>query len=256
MPLSPLLSSVRVLTAVAVLAALPVLAKPTVDEAEVRALLEKGRFTPPQSQALLAFLDRADRQGLPVTMLVNRVREGVARRAEPKAVLGVVEDRLRQLERAEEVVQKCRQHGVAVRDRERALLTLADAFALGVAPGDVLALVPPAAEAKKDVEAVARAAETLGRLARKGFPPKDTRDVVAVAMAVWPVERMEDLVGLFLQADALRLAPDETRDLLIQEVRDKKGDPGAASVSPGRGRGPSRDRKGDAAREDNRRDRP
>ena len=225
------------------------------DAAEVRALLEKGRFAPAQSQALLAVLDRADRQGLPVALLLNRVREGIARRADAKAVLGVVEDRFRQLERADEILKQCGQHGISVRDRERSLSTLADAFSLGVTPGDVQALLPAAAEAKRDIESVTRAAETLGRLARKGFPARDTREVVAAAMAVWPPERMEDLVGLFLQADSLRLSPEEARDLLIQEVRDKKEDPGDASVTGRRAPGPPRD-KGKASREDNRRDRP
>lgn len=212
------------------LAAARLSAAPAFDAAEVRGLLDKGRFTAPQAQAALALLDRADREGLPTSMLVNRIREGIARRAEPKAVLGVVEDRLQQLTRANDVLQQCAARGITVRDRERSLLTLADAFAQGVTPGDVLALLPPAAEAKRDVETITRGAETLGRLARKGFPPKDTRDVVAAAAAAWPAERMEDLVGLFLQADALRLSPEEARDLLLQEVRDKKRDPGAASV--------------------------
>lgn len=225
------------------------------DEAEVRALLDKGRFAPAQSQAVLALLDRADREGLPVSMLLNRVREGIARRAEPRAVLGVLEDRFRQLGRADEILKHCGTRGIAVRDRERSLLTLADAFAQGVTPGDVLALLPAAADAKRDVEAVTRAAETLGRLARKGFPAKDTREVVAVAMVVWPPERLPDLVGLFLQADALRLSPDEARDLLVQEVRDKKEDPSAASVTRGGAPGPSRDR-GKPPRPDNRGERP
>ena len=205
-------------------------AGPAFDAAEVRGLLDKGRFTPPQTQAALALLDRAERGGLPTSMLVNRIREGIARRAEPKAVLGVVEDRLQQLERADDVVRQCAASGIAVRDRERSLLTLADAFAQGVTPGDVLAILPAAAEGKRDVETIARAAETLGRLARKGFPPKDTRDVVSAAAAAWPADRLDDLVGLFLQADALRLAPDEAREVLLQEVRDKKKDPGAGSA--------------------------
>ena len=205
-------------------------AAPGYDPAEVRGLLDKGRFTPAQSQAALALLERADRDGLPASMLVNRLREGIARRADARAVLGVVEDRLQQLQRADEVVRQCAARGIAVRERERALLTIADAFAQGVTPGDVLALLPAAAESRRDVETVARAAETLGRLARKGFPSKDTRDVVAAAAAAWPAERLDDLVGLFLQADALRLSPDETRELLLQEVRDKKKDPGGASV--------------------------
>jgi hypothetical protein len=216
--------AIAIVLAAAVLAAPDSLsAGPPFDEAEVRGLLEKGRFTAPQGQAALALLDRAGRAGLPVSMLVNRIREGIARRAEPKAVLAVVEDRLGQLERADDVLDRCAQKGLPVRDRERSLLTLADAFAQGVAPGEALELIPPALQAKADAFALARAAESLGRLARKGFPVKDTREVVAAALgAAWPAERMEDLVGLFLEADSLQLSRDEARELLLQVVRDKK----------------------------------
>jgi hypothetical protein len=217
--------AIAIVLAACVLAALPapVSGAPSFDETQVRGLLEKGRFTPQQGQAALALLDRAGRGGLPVSMLVNRIREGIARRAEPKAVLAVVEDRLGQLEHADGVLDACGQKGVPVRDRERALLTLADAFAQGVAPGDALLLIPPALQAKADAFGVAKGAETLGRLSRKGFPVKDTRDVVAAALAAaWSAERMEDLVGLFLEADSLQLSRDEARELLLQVVRDKK----------------------------------
>jgi hypothetical protein len=212
--------------AIAVLVTVPAVARaatPTVvDEHDVRLLLEKGRFTAEQSQAALALLDRASRAGLPASMLVNRIREGIARRAEPRAILGVVQDRLTQLERADDVVRRCAQRGVAVRDRDRSLLTLADAFAQGVTPGDVLELAPAAGRRGTDIESVARAAEVMGHLARKGFPPRDTREAVSVALgSAWPPDRMQDLVGLFLRADALRLPPDEAREHVLDEVREQ-----------------------------------
>jgi hypothetical protein len=217
--------AIAIVLAACVLAAPParLSAAPPFDEAQVRGLLEKGRFTPQQGQAALALLDRAGREGLPVSMLVNRIREGIARRAEPKAVLAVVEDRLGQLQRADDVLDRCGQQGLPVRDRERSLLTLADAFAQEVTPGEALELIPPALQAKADAFSVARGAETLGRLSRKGFPVKDTREVVAAALgAAWPADRMEDLVGLFLEADSLQLSRDDARELLLQVVRDKK----------------------------------
>jgi hypothetical protein len=198
-------------------------AAPAYDAAEIRDLLGKGRFSPPQTDAALALLERTDRRGLPVSALTHRLREGIARKAEPKAILGVLEDRLAHLERADEVARRCAQQGVPVRDRERALVRLADSFAQGVTPGDVTDLIPAAAPGKTDLDAIARAAEVMGRLERKGFPPRDTRDVVASALSEsWEPDRMEGLVGLFLEADMLRLSPDETREALVTGIREKK----------------------------------
>jgi len=197
-----------------------------VNSEETRGLLDGRRFTPQQTQSLLVLLERADRRGLPVSALTNRVREGIARHAEPRAILGVVEDRLGQLEKADDVLRLCTRENVAVRDRERVLATLADAFAQGVTTEDAAELVAAAARVKGDVEAVARGAEILGQLQRKGFAARDARAVVAEAIAQgWSTERMEDIVGLFLEADALRLSPEDARQILVEGIRGKKERP-------------------------------
>lgn len=206
---------------------------PEVDSPEVRDLLGRGRFAPPQAQAALALLDRADRRGLPAFALVNRIREGVARHADPKVILGVLEDRVVHLERADDVVRGCAERNIVVRDRELSLMRIADALAQGVAPGDVLDLLPAAAKGNGDLPRVARAAEVLGHLARKGFAPKETREVVSAAVAdAWSAERMGDLVGLFLLADAQQLSIDDTREAVLERVRERRADPGAEGETP------------------------
>jgi len=218
-------------------------ADPPSDAREIRGLLEGRHFTAEQTQAVLALLDGADRRGLPVRELVDRVREGIARRASARAILGVVQDRVGQLERADDIVRRCAQEGVPVRNRERVLVRLADSLAQGVAPGDIMALLP-AARGHGDVESVAHAAEVMGRLERKGFSTDETRDVVAAAVAErWPTDRMDELVGLFLEADFMRVPTEELVDLLREGIHDKKQPPGllrkmdeTASKSHGWGR--------------------
>jgi hypothetical protein len=232
----------------------PLRAASPAEEREVAGLLEKGGFAAPQAQAARALLDRAGRQGLPASMLVNRIREGIARRARPAAILGVLEDRLGQLEKADEIVKHGAQRGLVVRERDRLLLTLADALAQGVTPGDVLELVPSAARGKGDLESVARGAETLARLARKGFPPRETGEVVGAAVAnAWPPDRMDDLVGLFLQAEALHLPPDEMRERLLEEVQHQgrrlSGPPPRETLAPAGNTGAESDAARDAAEE-------
>jgi hypothetical protein len=192
---------------------------------------------------MLALLDGADRRGLPVSELVDRIREGIARRARPEAILGVVQDRTEQLQGADEVVRRCAQAGITVRNRERVIVRLADSLAQGVAPGDIMALLP-AVRGDGDVESIAHAAEVMGRLERKGFATDETRDVVAAAVAEgWAADRMDELVGLFLEADFMRVPSDEASALLRDGIREKKQPPGllrkmeqAAEDAQGHGR--------------------
>ncbi|PYQ15835.1 MAG: hypothetical protein DMF79_19300, partial [Acidobacteria bacterium] len=149
---------------------------PAFDAGALRGLLQARGFSETQTQAALGMLERANARGLPAAALVNRAREGMARRAEPSAILDVLSGRLSNLERADDMARRCAREGITVRDREHSLLRLADSFSMGVAPGDVGSLLPAAARANRDLETVSRAAEVMGRLGRKGFPPRDTRD--------------------------------------------------------------------------------
>ena len=196
---------------------------PAFDAGALRGLLQARGFSETQTQAALGMLERANARGLPASALANRAREGMARRAEPSAILDVLSGRLSNLERADDMARRCAREGITVRDREHSLLRLADSFSMGVAPGDVGSLLPAAARANRDLETVSRAAEVMGRLGRKGFPPRDTRDVrAAAAGAGWSRGQMDGLVDVFLEARRLGVARDKTSQLLAQGILEKK----------------------------------
>ncbi len=198
-------------------------ADPSFDFGALRGRLEASGFTLAQTHAALAALERADARGLPAQALANRIREGLARRAEPSAILGVLSARLADLERADDLARRCAREGITVRDRERSLLRLADSLSMGVTPADVAAVVPAAARASRSLEDVSRAAEVMGRLGGKGFPPADTREVLAAATAAgWTRGQMDGLVSVFLEAQRLEVARDKTRQMLVDGIREQK----------------------------------
>jgi hypothetical protein len=193
------------------------------DAGDIRGRLESRGFTPPQTQAALAMLDRAEGQGLPASTLVNRIQEGIARRAQPSAILGALTDRLADLERADAVTRRCAKEGITVRDRDRSVIRFADSFSMGVAPGDVVTVVPAAARAGRDLETVSQAAEVMGRLGRRGFAPAETRDVLAAAIgAGWTREQMDGLVDVFLEAQRLGVGRERMRQMFAEGIRDRK----------------------------------
>src|SRR6266568_1256853 len=211
-------------------AAGPVWGDAAFDAGALRALLEARGFSATQTQGALAMLERANARGLPASALANRMREGMARRAEPSAILAVLSDRLSKLQRADDVVRGCAK-GIAVRDRERSLLRLADSFSMGVTPGDVMSVLPAAARANRDLESVSQAAEVMGRLGRKGFPPEDTREVLAAATAAgWTRDQTDGLVDVFLEARRLGITQEKTRQILAEGILEKKEPAGLVEV--------------------------
>src|SRR6266568_3377611 len=212
-------------------AAGPVWGDAAFDAGALRALLEARGFSATQTQGALAMLERANARGLPASALANRMREGMARRAEPSAILAVLSDRLSKLQRADDVVRGCAKEGIAVRDRERSLLRLADSFSMGVTPGDVMSVLPAAARANRDLESVSQAAEVMGRLGPKRFPPEDTREVLGAATAAgWTRDQTDGLVDVFLEARRLGVTQEKTRQILAEGILEKKEPAGLVEV--------------------------
>ncbi len=200
----------------------PTPASAAFDRTGVRRLLSAHGFSPAQTARALAALDRAATQGLPASMLENRIREGIARHAPPATIQRVLDDRLSALEQADAIAHRCDSTRVARPGREHALARLADSFAMGVSPKDLAGLLPPGEGPRRDLEGVSHAAEVMGRLARRGIAPADTRGTLGAALEVgWTHEQLERLVDVFQDVRRLGLPPHDADRWLGESVREK-----------------------------------
>ncbi len=198
--------------------------QPSFDATALRSVLTARGFTPAQTQAVLATLTRANARGLPASVLESRLREGLARHAKPGVIQRVLDDRLNDLARADDLVRRGSRQGIAARDREVSLTRLADSLAMGVRQEDVVSVLPAAASGKRDLDSVSRAAEVMGRLARQRSPAADTRDVLRAALAAgWTREQMDGLADVFATARRLGVAREKTRQSLAEGIRNGKG---------------------------------
>jgi len=223
--------------------------RPSFDAGALRRLLSAQGFTRAQSDAVLATMARAEERGLSAVVLESRVREGLARHAPPEAIQRVLDRRLHDLAAAEDLMQRAGREGLAVRDRPGSRSRLADSFSMGVAPDDVARVLPAARGATRDLDSVSRAAEVMGRLARQGAPPADTRDVLGAALASgWTRDQMDGLVGVFDVARRHGVSGEKTRRTLTEGIRTGKTldslgadiEAGAKSAAAAPAAGPSR----------------
>lgn len=202
---------------------------PSFDAAGWRTRLLAHGFSRAQTDSAVLALERAGSRQLPVSVLENRLREGLARRATPATILHVLGDRQADLVRADDVARRGSSQGVGPRDRTSSLVRLADAFSMGVPPADAQTLVPAAARAGRSLDDVSRSAEVMGRLARLGFRPPDTREVLQAALVQgWARPRLDGLVGVFVAARGRGLAPGQVRELLVAGIQARK-EPGDLS---------------------------
>ena len=133
-----------------------------VPEAELTALVKGCReagFTSSEVRRVLSLMARAKLAGLPHDDLLNKLREGLAKRARPEAIEKAVEFKAQSLRAAKSLVDSLLSEGRVAPDYNLAVKVVADALEAGAAPADVLRAVRegrPLGEGVVDVRQVFR----------------------------------------------------------------------------------------------------
>lgn len=86
---------------------------------------------------LLEQVNKAGERGLPTESLLNKVKEGLAKGIEPTRIDPVLRQMTLRLESAHEALEDAKGRGIGEGNRQRALETLAEAFARGVTVDEV-----------------------------------------------------------------------------------------------------------------------
>jgi hypothetical protein len=202
-----------------------------------------------EREAIARTIETAARNGLPVEILHDKLREGLAKGVAPARITAA-------LVRLSDALATARVE-LAGRPGASARLyrAVVDAHAAGASRADVS--VALAATARTDNDAGARAVEALGDLARRGFPPSAaSRTVAEIARA-----RPDSLNQLVAEAESLRRSgiatPVEALDALARAAQrslrlDEAGKllpRGARDRAPGNDeRGPDRETQGSRGR--------
>ena len=107
------------------------------DRAEINRLRAAQGYSVEDLKPLLEQVNQAGERGLPVESLANKVKEGLAKGIDPKRIDPVLQQMTSRLESAHEVLQEAKSRGMAEGNRQRALETMAEAFARGATVDEV-----------------------------------------------------------------------------------------------------------------------
>lgn len=107
------------------------------DRAEINRLRAAQGHSADDINPLLEQVTKAGERGLPVESLANKVKEGLAKGIEPKRIDPVLRQMTSRLESAHEVLEEAKSRGIAEGNRQRALETMAEAFARGATADEV-----------------------------------------------------------------------------------------------------------------------
>lgn len=145
------------------------------DREEINRLRTAQGHSPEDINPLLDQVNKAGERGLPVEPLANKVKEGLAKGIEPKRIDPVLRQMTSRLESAHEVLEEAKNRGVAEGNRQRALETMAEAFARGATVDEVRELSRLSQEGrhKATQEELAAGAKSLAVMKEGRIPSKD-----------------------------------------------------------------------------------
>lgn len=234
-------------------------------EAITRFGLAQGRSAN-EIAPLLEQVNKVGERGLPTESLLNKVKEGLAKGVEPKRIDPVLRQMTSRLESAHEVLEEVKGHGIAEGNRQRALETLAEAFARGATVDEVRELSRLSQEGrhKATQEELAAGAKGLAVMKEGRIPSKE--GTALIGEGIKQGYRPSELLGLSrevkrrgsdfeegrasLKAIREQVSRGERSDRLF-----KDGDRGGSGDGDRNERGGRRDREGREGREDASRDR-
>jgi hypothetical protein len=164
-------------------------------EALVRLRTDRGGQAE-EVDALIGLAGEVAAKGLPAAPLMNKLREGLAKGADPKRIDQVIRQMATQLEAADRLVREI-EPAPGGAGREASVTLLAESLGSGVTPGDVrelLRLAQASGRPPLSAEAVAIAAKGLSFIEEARLPvPEGT---AVIAEAVKQGFRSHEILGL------------------------------------------------------------
>lgn len=226
-----------------------------VAETDVADLIQRGvggRVQAPDLVHLLDVVTQAKRQELPAGPVLDKVKEGLAKRVPPDRIASVASRLSGTLATSRDLVRRAERDGLrvaAAAERERAIEAVADALGRGVPPKAIEELSRQIAGAPRERATMSRlevGAQVTADLVAMRVSLRDAAETVGTALAqgfgVREVARLRERLAQELKRGS---APEEGAARLRDEIRterpeDRRG--GSQERDPGRD-GEGRDRE-------------
>src|SRR2546428_4121205 len=161
-----------------------------VAESEVAGLIQRGvprGSEPAELVSLLEVVARAKRQDLPVGPVLDKVKEGLAKRVPAVRIAGVASRLSGELAMSRDLVRRAERDGIRVEaagERQRATETVADALGKGVPPEEMENLSRQVARsgARATMSRLEVGAQVTADLVSMGLSPREASETVGAAL--------------------------------------------------------------------------
>jgi uncharacterized protein (DUF2267 family) len=225
-----------------------------VAERDVADVIRQGTIRGVQTPELIRLLDvvaEAKRRGLPPGPVVDKIKEGLAKRVPPERIASVASRITGDLAGARDLVSRAEQAGVRVEapgDRERAVEAVADVLGRGVPPSEVEELAGRIGRSSSRGATMSRleaSAQVTADLVAMGLSPRAASETVGAALARGmnqrDIERLRERLAQELRRGE---SPEDGAARLREQIHSERPETRGDHDSPDR-QGKGRDGIGD-----------
>jgi len=210
-----------------------------VAEHEVAGVIQRGVGRGVQPTELVRLLDvvaQAKRQDLPAGPVLDKVKEGLAKRVPPARIAGVAERLASELATSRDLVRRAEQKGIRAEsrgERERATEAVADALGKGVSPKELDDLSRGIARSSEraTMSRLQAGAQVTADLVSMGLSPRDATETVGAAvtrgLSQRDIERLRERLGQELKrGGSVETGAKRLRDAVRSERPDDRPERG------------------------------
>jgi hypothetical protein len=187
----------------------------------------QGR-APEDMKRLVDQVQRAQALGLPTESLIDKIKEGMAKRIETPRIEQRLTLMINHMKLADSLLKEtgARKGQAASGDRDRALAVLSEALERGVTPDEVRSVHRDIGEGNREVrpDALAYGAKGMALMKEGGLPPDESRALAATALrkGVEPTNLMDLARELKVRGPEFREHPARLRDIQLAVERGQR----------------------------------
>ena len=190
--------------------------------ADIKQLLEsRTDWTEKQVEDILGFIEKSKGEGLPVEVLINRLKEGVARGSNYTAVLEVLTKKINSLKSAKELIYKHTDRdapvGVSAEDIKYSHQLLAELLGRGLAEQEFEEISGIGLSHGIKMDELVRLCEILITSRELGFPSEYMREIILLAVAkgmrIRAIEYLSETLQGVMRDKTLK--PGEIKDIIV-----------------------------------------
>jgi len=185
---------------------------------EIKQFLEsKTDFTAQQVGDILSLVESANRDDLPSEILINRLKEGIARKSAYQTVLEVLTQKINSLKLAKGQISECLNKGIKVENIKYSHQLLAELLERGLSEDDFKLLSKLVLIRNMKLDELVQLCEIIVKHKEEQFPAEYSKEIVSLAITKkMNLRAIKYIGGIVLEElQSKRLSSEEIKDIVV-----------------------------------------